>query len=125
MKEQRLPQNGKEGFLYGGTICLITVIVMLILNVSTSLNKFDLETLIIVAKMLPIIWIVAMLVENFIVGKISFILVSKFSGESDGFNAKILFNILFCVTGMSAIMTILGGMIGMRKIKLKTNYYIC
>ena len=78
-----------------------------------------------VAKMLPIIWIVAMLVENFIVGKISFILVSKFSGESDGFNAKILFNILFCVTGMSAIMTILGGMIGMRKIKLKTNCYIC
>lgn len=62
MKEQRLPQNGKEGFLYGGTICLITVIVMLILNISTSLNKFDLETLIIVAKMLPIIWIVAMLV---------------------------------------------------------------
>ena len=50
MKEQRLPQNGKEGFLYGGTICLITVIVMLILNISTSLNKFDLETLIIVAK---------------------------------------------------------------------------
>lgn len=125
MKEQRLPQNGKEGFLYGGTICLITVIVMLILNISTSLNKFDLETLIIVAKMLPIIWIVAMLVENLIVGKISFILVSKFLGESDGFNAKILFNILFCVTGMSAIMTILGGMIGMRKIKLKTNYYIC
>ena len=125
MKEQRLPQNGKEGFLYGGTICLITVIVMLILNISTSLNKFDLETLIIVAKMLPIIWIVAMLVENFIVGKISFILVSKFLGESDGFNAKILFNILFCVTGMSAIMTILGGMIGMRKIELKTNYYIC
>mgnify|MGYP003621078280 CR=1 FL=1 len=41
MKEQRLPQNGKEGFLYGGTICLITVIVMLILNISTSLNKFD------------------------------------------------------------------------------------
>lgn len=125
MKEQRLPQNGKEGFLYGGTICLITVIVMLILNISTSLNKFDLETLIIVAKMLPIIWIVAMLVENFIVGKISFILVSKFLGESDGFNAKILFNILFCVTGMSTIMTILGGMIGMRKIKLKTNCYIC
>ena len=125
MKEQRLPQNVKEGFLYGGTICLITVIVMLILNISTSLNKFDLETLIIVAKMLPIIWIVAMLVENFIVGKISFILVSKFLGESDGFNAKILFNILFCVTGMSAIMTILGGMIGMRKIKLKTNCYIC
>lgn len=125
MKEQRLPQNGKEGFLYGGTICLITVIVMLILNISTSLNKFDLETLIIVAKMLPIIWIVAMLVENFIVGKISFILVSKFLGESDGFNAKILFNILFCVTGMSAIMTIFGGMIGMRKIKLKTNCYIC
>ena len=33
MKEKRLPRNGKEGFLYGSIICVITVCVMLIVNV--------------------------------------------------------------------------------------------
>lgn len=28
MKEKRLPRNGKEGFLYGSIICVITVCVM-------------------------------------------------------------------------------------------------
>lgn len=112
MKETRLPQNGKEGLLYGSIICLITVIVMLILNIGTAFGGLTKEAFLAILKMLPIIWVVAMLVESLIVGKIAEKLVNKFTVPSDGFNTHILFNILFCVTGMSAIMTILGSLIG-------------
>jgi hypothetical protein len=112
MEEKRLPKNGKEGFLYGSIICLITVIIMLVLNIGTAFGKLDGETLLIVIKLVPIIWIVAMLIESLIIGKISEKLVVRFADSSDGFNARILFNILFCVTGMSASMTIIGGLIG-------------
>lgn len=119
MEEKRLPRSQKEGLLYGSIICLVTVIVMLFLNIGTSIGRIDFNTIAIILKMVPVIFIVAMLVESFVVGKIAGKLVEKFSNPSDGFNAKILFNILFCVTGMSAIMTIIGGMIGQGKISLE------
>lgn len=111
MEEIRLPKNEKEGLLYGGVICLISVIIMLILNIGTTvgLNK---DGFIAIAILTPIIWVIAMLVESFIVGKISEKLVIKFTEPTDGFNTKILFNIIFTITGMSTIMTIVGGEIG-------------
>lgn len=64
MKETRLPQNGKEGLLYGSIICLITVIVMLMLNIGTAFGGLNKDAFLVILKMLPIIWIVAMLVES-------------------------------------------------------------
>lgn len=64
MKETRLPQNGKEGLLYGSIICLITVIVMLMLNIETAFGGLTKDAFLVILKMLPIIWIVAMLVES-------------------------------------------------------------
>ena len=111
MEETRLPKNGKEGLLYGSIICIISVTIMLILNVGTAVG-FTKIGLLTIAKMIPIIFILAMLLESFVVGKISEKLVKKFTEPSDGFNTKILFNIIFTITGMSAIMTILGAEIG-------------
>ena len=119
MKETRLPRNGKEGLLYGGIICLITVIVMLFLNIGTAMGKINLETVKLILILIPIIWIIAMLIETLLVGKIAEKLVERFVQPTDGFNARILFNILFCVTGMSCIMTIVGGMIGARELCLE------
>ena len=64
MKETRLPQNGKEGLLYGSIICLITVIVMLMLNIGTAFGGLTKDAFLVIVKMLPVIWIVAMLVES-------------------------------------------------------------
>lgn len=119
MKEKRLPRNGKEGLLYGGVIAFITVIVMLSLNVFTAVHKINLDILLSIIKLISIIWVIVMLLEGLVVGKISNKLVEHFSSEGDGFNAKILFNILFCVTFMSISMTIIGGMIGMGKLTLE------
>lgn len=117
--ELKLPNNKKEGFIYGGIICLITVIVMLSLNIYLNVGTINIDIFLSIIKLIPIIWIVAMVIETFIVGKISEKLVLKFSSKTDGFNAKILFNILFCVTGMSAVMTIVGAIIGSGKISLE------
>lgn len=119
MNETRLPRNGKEGLLYGGIIAIITVIVMLTLNIGTAFGGINKESIKVILILTPIIWIIAMLLESLLVGRISEKLVEKFTEPSDGFNARILFNILFCVTGMSAIMTIIGGMIGAGKLTLE------
>lgn len=119
MKEERLPQSAKEGILYGGVICFITVVVMLFLNIGIAFGNINKEAIIAIVTLLPIIWVVAMLVETIIVGKITEKLVNKFVAPTDGFNTKILFNIVFCVTGMSMIMTILGSMIGNGEISME------
>lgn len=110
--DNRLPKNKKEGFVYGGIIAMITVIVMVFLNISLSVGKIDISTLAIIGISIPIFWIIAMLLESFLVGKVSEKLLEKFTKQTDGFNSKVLFNILFCVTGMSFLMTIIGGMYG-------------
>lgn len=119
MEEKRLPKNEKEGLLYGGIIAIITVIVMLFLNIGTAFGGINIESLKAILVLTPIIWIIAILLESLVVGKIAEKLVEYFTEPTDGFNTKILFNILFCVTGMSSIMTIVGGMIGAGKFTLE------
>ena len=118
MGDIRLPRSGKEGLLYGFIIALITAFIMLILNIRTSFGKIDLKVFLIILKTWPIMIVIAMILETFVVGRIAAKLVEKFSEPSDGFNARILFTILFCVTGMSITMTIIGGMIGLGKLSL-------
>lgn len=112
MQDNRLPKTKKEGIIYGGVIAIITVIVMVFLNITLEFKKIDGQVLFVIAVTIPIFWIVAMLLENFVIGRISEQLLKKFTLKTDGFNTKILFNILFCVTGMSFIMTIIGGIYG-------------
>lgn len=82
------------------------------INISLEFGKFDTEVLLIVLKSLPLVWIIAMLLETVIVGRIAEKMVHTFSDTTDGFNAKMLFTIFFTVIGMSLIMTIIGAMLG-------------
>lgn len=112
VKENRLPHNAKEGMLYGAIICAITAIIMSTVNISLGFGKFDTEVLLIVLKSLPLVWIIAMLLETLVVGRIAEKLMHTFSDTTDGFNAKILFTIFFTVIGMSLSMTVIGDMMG-------------
>lgn len=109
-REARLPQNGKEGFLYGAIIVTLTASLMSTINVfinaPTNTNTGDLFIEII--KILPVFWVIAMAVEAIIVGRIAEALTAKFTAETDSFNAKIFFRIVFTVFGMSLIMTAIG-----------------
>lgn len=120
--EKRLPKNNKEGLIYGLTISIVTVTLMVLLNIGTEkgINK---DSLIIMLKSIPIFIILAMLIETFLIGRISSKLVDIFTEPSDGFNTKILFNILFCVTGMSITFTLIGTLLntGISKENHKTH----
>lgn len=105
--EKRLPRNTKEGLIYGFTICIITVVLMVLLNIGTE-KGINRESIVLILKTVPIFIVLAMLIETFIIGRLSSKLVDYFTEPSDGFNSKILFNILFCVSGMSIVFTLIG-----------------
>jgi hypothetical protein len=111
-QETRLPRNGKEGALYGVIICTLTALFMTSLNTALGVGKFDGEVVVTILKIFPIMLVIAMILESVIIGRIAEKLVGKFTAPTDSFNAKILFRILFTVIGMSACMTLIGGIVG-------------
>ena len=110
-QETRLPRNGKEGALFGTIICTLTVMFMTTLNIGLAEGEIEGEVALLILKSLPIMWIIAMIIEPVIIGHTAEKLVIKFTKPTDSFNAKILFHIFFTVLGMSACMTFIGDII--------------
>lgn len=111
-QEKRLPRNDKEGLLYGATISTLTVLFMTSFSTIYFAGEFNGEIAFAILKMLPIMWIIVMVIEPAIFGRIAEALTAKFTKPTDSFNSKILFRILFTVLGMSAAMTLIGDMVG-------------
>ena len=112
MEELRLPWNNREGLLYGGVIALITALIMSTFNIAQNCGELNSEVIVTSLTSLPFIWVVVMLLMTFIVGRIAGAGVRHFAAPSDGFNARILFNMVLCVTMMSASMSFLGPFVG-------------
>ena len=111
-QETRLPRNGKEGALFGAIICTLTVLLMVSFNVILAVGEFNSDVTFAIMKLLPIFWVIAMIIEPVLIGRIAEKLVGKFTKPTDSFNAKVLFRILFTVLGMSVCMTLIGDMVG-------------
>lgn len=109
--EKCMPRNGKEGLIYGGVICALTCMFMATMNICISMGGVSRESIVIALKSFPVVFIIAMILEGLIVGKIAEKLVNTFSLPTDSFNAHILFRTFFTVIGMSIIMTIVGGIL--------------
>jgi len=109
--EKRLPTNEKEGLIYGGIICALSCIFMATMNISIHMGGVSGESIVTSLKAFPLVFILAMLLEKFIVGNIADKLVNIFISPTDSFNAHILFRTFFTVIGMSIIMTIVGGIL--------------
>lgn len=105
-----MPRNQKEGIIYGIVICGIMVYFMGLMNISIHMNGLTGETLWIATKSFPVIFVIAMLLENLVVGKGARIIVSKLIPQTDSQNARILFMTFFMVTGMSMCMSLVGAM---------------
>lgn len=112
--EMKLPRNGKEGLLYGTIISTITVIFMTTMSVILSVPDGSSVGHVLgeIFKVMPIIWVIVMIIEPAVIGRIAEKLVDKFTLPTDSFNSKILFRILFTVIGMSFCMTIIGDLVG-------------
>lgn len=110
-QEKRLPQNGKEGVLYGGLIAIMTVIFMSTFSTIYFAGEFNADILWSILKVIPIFWIIVMIIEPLIFGRLAEALTAKFTKPTDSFNSKILFRLLFTVLGMSMAMTFIGDIV--------------
>ncbi|WP_223635598.1 DUF2798 domain-containing protein [Planococcus sp. 4-30] len=111
-QEKRLPHNEKERLLYGGLISTMTVLFMTSFSVIYFAGEFNGDIAWSIAKLLPLMWIIVMIIEPVIFGRLAEALTARFTHPSDSFNSKILFRILFTVLGMSAAMTLIGDVVG-------------
>lgn len=109
--ENCMPRNGKEGLIYGVVICTLTCIFMATMNISISMGGVSGKTIVTALKAFPLVFIIAMMLEMFIVGKIADKLVNIFSSPTDSLNSHILFRTFFTAIGMSIIMTNVGGVL--------------
>lgn len=111
-QEKRLPRNPKEGLLYGSLISTMTVLFMTSFSTIYFAGTFNGDIAFSILKMVPIMWIIVMIIEPAIFGRLAEALTAKFTKPTDSFNSKILFRILFTVLGMSAAMTFIGDLVG-------------
>ena len=107
-----MPTNKKEGIIFGICMCLIMVFFMGLLNISIHLGGFNLNSIKTCLIAFPVTFIIAYVLETFIVGRINGMLLAYFVSKEDSKNAYILFNCFFIVTMMSLLMTIVGGLLG-------------
>ena len=113
--DNRLPHNPREGIVYG---CVIASISSLLIggynvfdNMGYSLDEFgDFAAQFIIVW--PVVFLLAFFLANTIVGKTAGFVVNKVMGPEDSVNARIILNIVVCVTLMSIILTFLGGLVG-------------
>lgn len=117
-KEERLPQNSKEGILFLLIISIISVntIAPIIMGLERGFSKENyLETL----KIIPFMWIIVVLLVRLVAGPLVGKVIPKFVGQTDGFNARVLLNTLLNVTVLSMLLTIIGTWVGTKQISLE------
>ena len=112
MIDQRLPWNGREGFIYGSIIAFLTCIFMQTTCVCINNGGIDVGVVLNSWISLPFVWLAAMLLMNLFVANIAGKVVSRFTEPSDSFYTKITFSIIACVLMMSMMMTLIGPAIG-------------
>ncbi|RUL51296.1 hypothetical protein [Lysinibacillus antri] len=117
-KEPRLPQNAKEGILFMLIISLISVN-MIAPTIIFLERGFSLDVYVDTLKILPIMWIIVMILVRFVAGPLVGKVMPNFVGKTDGFNARVLLNIVLNVTCLSILLTIIGTWVGMKQITLE------
>ncbi len=116
-KEDRLPKNAKEGILFLLIISIISVntIAPIIIGLERGFSKeVYFETL----KIIPFMWIIVVLSVRLVAGPLVGKVMPKFTDQADGFNARVLLNILLNVTVLSLLLSIIGTWVGTKQISL-------
>lgn len=117
-KEDRLPQNAKEGILFLLIISIISVntIAPIIMGLERG---FSMDVYLDTLKILPFMWIIVVLLVRLVAGPVVGKVMPKFVGQTDGFNARVLLNTLLNVTVLSLLLTIIGTWVGTKEISLE------
>lgn len=125
MEELRLPWNAKEGILFGCIIAFISSNLIggynIYFNMGFELSEFG-EFLKTLVKIQPIMFVMAFVLSNTIVGWVSAKVVHMFMAPTDSTNTYICFNLIMCVLQMSVLLTFLGGVAGQFVAFLETGH---
>ncbi|MEK4761097.1 hypothetical protein MHH85_12665 [Viridibacillus sp. FSL E2-0187] len=117
-KEDRLPQNPKEGIVFLLIISIISANTIGPIIVGLELG-FSKETYLETLKIIPFLWIIVVLIVRLVAGPLVGKILPKFVGPTDGFNARVLLNTLLNVTVISILMTIIGAWVGTKQINIE------
>lgn len=120
-KEIRLPQNGREFTLFLAIISILSVNIIAPIIMGFEFG-FTRENYVSTLQIIPIVWVFVIILVVFVANPIVSKLVPKFVEPTDGFNARVLFTILFNVTVLSVFLTIIGAWIGLREISMAPIY---
>ncbi|MEK3697487.1 hypothetical protein NYE33_10965 [Paenibacillus sp. FSL R10-2199] len=116
--ETRLPRNAKEGLLFLLIVSIISVNTIAPLIVGLELG-FSKEVYLDTLKILPFMWVIVVLLVRLVAGPIVRKVLPKFTGQTDGFNARILLNILLNVTVLSVSLSVIGTWVGTGNVSLE------
>lgn len=116
-KEDRLPQNAKEGILFLLIVSILSVntIAPIIIGLERGFSK---EVYFDTLKVLPVMWFIVVLLVRLVAGPIVGKLMPIFIGKTDGFNARVLLTILLNVLVLSLLLSIIGTWVGTKQISL-------
>lgn len=117
-KEERLPQNAKEGLLFLLIVSIVSVntIAPTIMGMERGFSKDNyLETL----KIIPLMWVIVVLLVKGVAGPLAGKVMPKLAGQADGFHARVLLTIFLNVTILSILLSIIGTWVGTRQISLE------
>ncbi|MNE56977.1 hypothetical protein D3C80_1519210 [compost metagenome] len=70
-------------------------------------------------QILPVMWIIVVLLVKLVAGPIAGKFLPKFVGQTDGFNARVLFNIVLNVMVLSLLLSVIGNWAGTKQISLE------
>jgi len=117
-KEDRLPQNQKEGIIFLLIISIISVntIAPIIMGFELGFSK---ENYLATLKIIPFMWLIVVLLVRLVAGPLVGKVMPMLVGQTDGFNARVLLNILLNVTVLSILLTIIGNWVGTKQISLE------
>ncbi|MCE4042793.1 hypothetical protein LXM56_01590 [Lysinibacillus fusiformis] len=117
-KEDRLPQNAKEGILFLLIVSVISVntIAPIIVGLERGFNiAVYTETL----KIIPIMWVIVIFLVRAVAGPLVGKIMPVIIGPTDGFNARVLLDTLLHVTVLSIFLSIIGPWVGTKQISLE------
>ncbi|WP_310832125.1 hypothetical protein [Paenibacillus pedocola] len=118
LQETRLPRNKQEGLLFLLIVSLISVNTIAPIIVGLE-RGFSTEVYLDTLQILPVLWIIVVLLVKCVAGPIVGMLLPKFVGQTDGFNARVLFNIVLNVMVLSLLLSIIGTWVGTKQISLE------
>ena len=105
-----MPSSVREHLIFTSIMVFVMCLVMTIYNVIIH-EGFSVDSLMNGMKLFPLTYVVAFILEWFVVGIIAMKLVNKFLKPSDPIIKRILITAFFFVTGMASLMSLYGAVI--------------